>query len=303
METAKLPSNMPLLDDNNIEVAKRSQISYIWFRFKKNKLAMIGLFLLIIMAVVSFGSVFFYSYQDVIVQDVRNQFAPPGTPGHLLGTDNYGRDMLGRLLYGGRLSLSMGFGIVSISLLIGGALGAISGYYGGRIDNLIMRVMDVFLAIPQIMMAMAIVAVLGSELQNLLIAMTISNIPKFARIVRSSILQVRGLEYIEAAHACGTGDVRIIAKHIVPNAVGPIIVQTTLQIAQSIIGIAGLSFIGLGVQSPNPEWGTMLSEGKIFMRQHAFLVLEPGIAIMLAVLSFNLVGDGLRDALDPRLKN
>lgn len=293
-----------ILDEyENVEIKKRNQLAYIWFRFKKNKLAMLGLILLLLLAAASFGSIMFYSYEDVIVQNVRNQFASPGSEGHLLGTDHYGRDMLARLLYGGRISLSMGFAIVAMSLLSGGLLGAVAGFYGGKADNVIMRLMDVFLAIPQIMMAMAIVAVLGSDIKNLLVAMTISNVPKFARIVRSAILQVRGLEYVEAARACGTNDPRIITKHIIPNAVGPIIVQTTLQIAQSITGIASLSFIGLGIQSPMPEWGTMLAEGKTFMRQHAFLVLEPGIAVVLAVLSFNLVGDGLRDALDPRLKD
>ena len=199
--------------------------------------------------------------------------------------------------------MTMGFAIVSLSLLFGGMIGALAGYYGGWVDNVLMRLMDVFLAIPQILMAMAIVAVLGTDIKNLLIAMTIANVPKFARIVRSAILQIQGQEYIEAAQACGTRDLRIIVRHILPNAIGPIVVQATLQIAQSIISLAALSFIGLGVQSPQPEWGTMLSEGKQDMRLYPFVVLEPGIAIMLAVLSFNLMGDGLRDALDPKLKN
>jgi len=289
--------------EESAETKKRSQLSYIWFRFRKNKLAMLGLVLLLVMAALSFGSMFLFRYEDTIVMDVRNAFLDPGSPGHPLGTDHYGRDMLYRLLYGGRLSLSMGFAIVAFSLLFGGLIGAVSAYYGGQVDNVLMRVMDVFLALPQILMAMAIVAVLGSSIQNLMMALTISNVPKFARIVRSSILQVRGLEYIEAAKSCGTGDGRIILRHIVPNAIGPIIVQTTLQIAHSITSIASLSFIGLGIQSPMAEWGTMLSEGKVYMRQYSYLMFEPGFAIMLAVLSFNLVGDGLRDALDPRLKN
>jgi peptide/nickel transport system permease protein len=286
------------------DIKKRGQLSQIWFRFRKNKLAMLGMILLLVMAIACFASPLVYDYDtDVITQNVKNKFAEPGTPGHLLGTDNYGRDMLARILYGGRYSLSLGFVIVAASMLSGGLIGACAGYYGGKIDNILMRIMDVFLAIPQILMAMAIVSVLGTDIKNLMIAMTIANIPKFARIVRSAILQIQGNEYIEAARACGTRDARIIMKHIIPNAIGPIIVQATLQIAQSIISISAMSFIGLGIQPPKPEWGTMLSEGKVYMRQHAFVIMEPGIAIVLSVLSFNLMGDGLRDALDPKLKN
>jgi peptide/nickel transport system permease protein len=289
---------------NAMEVKKRGQLSYIWFRFRKNKLAMFGLLLLLAMALICITAPLYLDYdRDVVTQHVMEKFAPPLSEGHLMGTDHYGRDMLARIVYGGRISLTMGFAIVSLSLLFGGMIGALAGYYGGWVDNVLMRLMDVFLAIPQILMAMAIVAVLGTDIKNLLIAMTIANVPKFARIVRSAILQIQGQEYIEAAQACGTRDLRIIVRHILPNAIGPIVVQATLQIAQSIISLAALSFIGLGVQSPQPEWGTMLSEGKQDMRLYPFVVLEPGIAIMLAVLSFNLMGDGLRDALDPKLKN
>lgn len=289
---------------NAMEVKKRGQLSYIWFRFRKNKLAMFGLILLLVMALVCITAPLYLDYdEDVVTQHVMEKFSPPLSEGHLLGTDHYGRDMFARIVYGGRISLTMGFAIVSLSLLFGGMIGAVAGYYGGWVDNVLMRLMDVFLAIPQILMAMAIVAVLGTDIKNLLIAMTIANVPKFARIVRSAILQIQGQEYVEAAQACGTRDLRIILRHILPNAIGPIVVQATLQIAQSIISLAALSFIGLGVQSPQPEWGTMLSEGKQDMRLYPFVVLEPGIAIMLAVLSFNLMGDGLRDALDPKLKN
>lgn len=170
-------------------------------------------------------------------------------------------------------------------------------------DNILMRIMDVFLAIPQNLMAISIVAALGTDLKNLMIALTISNVPRFARIVRSAILQIRGQEFIEAAKACGTRDVRIIAKHILPNAIGPIVVQATLSIGHTIIAIAGLSFIGLGIQPPKPEWGTMLAEAKSRMREYPYLIMFPGAAIMVTVLALNLMGDGLRDALDPKLKN
>ena len=278
---------------NELEVKKRSQLSYIWFRFRKNKLAMVGMFLLLVMALICVTAPLYLDYNDdVVTQHVMEKFTKPFSEGHILGTDHYGRDMFARIVYGGRISLSMGFAIVALSLV-----------NGGIVDNVLMRIMDVLLALPQILMAMAIVAVLGTDIKNLLIAMTIANIPKFARIVRSAILQIQGQEYIEAAKACGTRDPRIILLQILPNAIGPIVVQATLQIAQSIISLAALSFIGLGVQSPQPEWGTMLSEGKQDMMLYPFVVIEPGIAIMLAVLSFNLMGDGLRDALDPKLKN
>lgn len=282
---------------------KRSQMKFIWNRFKKNKLAMLGLFVLLVLVILTICAPLLCNYEkDVISQNVKIRFQSPNKE-HIFGTDQYGRDIFARIIYGGRISLTMGFAVVAIAMTFGSIIGACSGYYGGKIDNILMRIMDMFLAIPQILMAMAIVAALGTDIKNLLIALTIANIPKFARIVRSSILQIRGQEYIEAAKACGTRDIRIIAKHIIPNAIGPIIVQATLNIAQSIISIAGLSFIGLGIQPPIPEWGTMLAESRSQMRNYPHLVIIPGLAIMMAVLSFNLIGDGLRDALDPKLKN
>lgn len=282
---------------------KRSQMKFIWHRFKKNKLAMLGLFTLLAMVILTICAPLLCNYEkDVIVQNVKMRFQTPSKE-HIFGTDQYGRDIFARIIYGGRISLSMGFAVVAIAMTFGSIIGACAGYYGGKIDNILMRIMDMFLAIPQILMAMAIVAALGTDIKNLLMALTIANIPKFARIVRSAILQIRGQEYIEAARACGTSDIRIISKHIIPNALGPIIVQATLNIAQSIISIAGLSFIGLGIQPPKPEWGTMLAEGRTQMRNYPHLVIIPGLAIMMAVLSFNLIGDGLRDALDPKLKN
>jgi len=182
-------------------------------------------------------------------------------------------------------------------------IGSTAGFYGGRIDNVIMRFMDVLLAIPQTLMAISVVAALGPGIRNLLIAMIVSSIPRFSRIVRSSILSISGQEFVEAAKACGTSDFRIVARHIIPNAIGPIVVQATLNMAATIIAIAGLSFIGLGIEPPNPEWGSMLSEGKAQMRYYPHLVVIPGIAIVLAVMGLNLIGDGLRDSLDPRLKN
>lgn len=285
------------------QVKKRSQLKVIWFRFRKNKLAMFGLLLFITMIIIALCSSFIVDYEaDVITQNMKMRLQPPNKE-HIFGTDQYGRDLFARVIWGTRISLFVGLVTVGIALTVGSLIGAVSGYYGGRIDNILMRIMDIFLAMPSIMLAIAIVAALGPGMINILIALSISRTPQFARIVRSSIMSIRELEYVEAARACGTKDRRIIFKHILPNAIGPIIVQTTLNLATTILGVAGLSFIGLGIQPPSPEWGSMLAESKEQMRYFPYLMYSPGVAIMLAVLSLNLIGDGLRDALDPRLKN
>ena len=206
-------------------------------------------------------------------------------------------------MYGARISLLVGFVSVGIAVIIGGVLGAIAGYYGRRVDNLIMRFMDVLLAVPQTLLAIAIVAALGTGLMNLMIAVGISSVPTYARIVRASVLTIREEEYIEAARASGTSNTKIIIKHILPNCVAPVIVQVTLGIAGAILTAAGMSFIGLGIQPPNPEWGNMLSSGRDYIRGYAYMTMFPGLAIVITVLSLNLLGDGLRDALDPKLRN
>lgn len=282
---------------------KKSQIRVVWQRFRKNKSAMLGLVMLVFLIIGAFMAMYLVNYQtDVVGMDMANRMKPPGN-GHLLGTDQYGRDVFARIIYGARISLSMSIIIIMISFTLGGMVGAISGYYGGWTDNILMRIMDVFYAIPYNLFAICIVAALGSGLINLVAAMSIALVPMFSRIVRSAVLPICNQEYIESARACGTSDFRIIVKHVLPNAIGPIIVHATLNIADTIKAIAGLSFIGLGVASPLPEWGAMLTEGKNYIRDYPFLVIVPGIAIMIAAMSFNLIGDGLRDALDPRLKN
>lgn len=284
-------------------IKKRSQFKSVFFRFKKNKMAMFGLVVLIILTLVAVFADFIADYEnDAISQNMKIRLQTPSRE-HIFGTDQYGRDMFARIVFGTRISLFVGVVSIIASLIVGAVIGAVAGYYGGAIDNVIMRIMDVLLAIPQTLLAISIVAALGTGIFNLLLAMSISSVPRFARIVRSSILSIADQEFVEAAKACGTKDARIITKHIIPNAIGPIIVQATLNMASTIIGIAGLSFIGLGIEPPIPEWGSILSEGKTQMRYYPHLVVIPGIAIVFAVMALNLIGDGLRDSLDPRLKN
>lgn len=285
------------------EYAKKSQIKEIWRRMKKNKLAMIGLVIFCILVAMSLSADLIADYQEsAIKQDGSIRLQPPSWE-HYFGTDQYGRDLLARMVHGSRVSLSIGFFTTGISLLIGGILGAMTGYYGGIFDEIVMRLMDILLSIPSILLAIAIVSAMGPSLLNLLNAITISQIPGFTRIVRSTVLTVVGEDYIEAARACGSKDFRIITNDVLPNAIGPIIVQGTMSVAKMILLAAGLSFIGLGIQPPQPEWGYMLSEAREYMRDYPYLVVIPGIAIAISVFSINLIGDGLRDALDPRLKN
>lgn len=282
---------------------KRGQIKTIWMRFKKNRRAMFGVVLLLFIIIsVLLGSVLI-DYDEQVVKMVMGDRLQGMSLQHPLGTDHYGRDLLARILHGGRISILLSLAIIVVAFGGGLIIGAISGYCGGKVDNFIMRIMDIFIAIPYTLFAICVVAALGINYVNLVVAMTIGLAPRFSRVVRSFILPLRGQEYVEAARACGTSHARIILKHILPNAIGPILVQVTLEVANTIKAIAGLSFIGLGVQAPAPEWGTMLNEGKQFMRDDPQLVIIPGIAIVLTAVSFNLIGDGLRDAIDPRLKN
>jgi peptide/nickel transport system permease protein len=284
-------------------VKRKSQLASIWTRYKKSQLAMAGLFLLILLIVIAIVAPLLANYeQDAIKQNMPIRLQSPSRE-HIFGTDHYGRDVFARIIFGARISLSVGLASVFISSILGVLIGSIAGYYGGKIDNLLMRLMDVLLALPSIFLAITIVAALGPGLINLLIAISISYVPRFSRIVRSSILSIKNQEFIEAARSCGTRDRRIILKHIIPNAIGPIIVEATLSIARAIIHVSSLSFLGLGIKPPMPEWGSMLAEGKSYMGSHQYLVIIPGIAIVMSVMALNLIGDGLRDALDPRLKN
>ncbi len=281
---------------------KKSLWLETWSRLKKSKLAMFGLIMLIAIILISLSADLIFDYETQVIEtDYANALKGPNS-NNWLGTDEMGRDVLARLVYGSRISLKVALSSITLALAVGGFFGATAGYFGGRIDNTIMRIMDVFLAIPNMLLAIAVVASLGPSLINLMLAIAISNTPRFARIVRAAVLGVKDQEFVEAARACGATDSRIIFREVLPNCMAPIIVQGSIAIAGAILVIASLSFIGLGVQPPEPEWGSMLASGRTYIRESNYLTIFPGLAIALASLSINLLGDGLRDALDPKLK-
>ena len=287
----------------NSAIRKRSQLSLIWHRLRRNRLAMLGLALMsAILLLAVFADVIADYDTKVVGMNMAERLQTPSAK-HWFGTDGYGRDVFARIIHGSRLSLSLSIISMLIAVAVGSMIGAISGYFGGRVDDVLMRLMYMLLAIPPMLMSISIVAALGRSMANLMLALALAYMPVFARVIRSSILSVKDQEFVEAARACGTSDARIILRHIIPNAVGPIIVQATLAMGSSILTISSLSFMGMGIQPPQPEWGTMLYEGRDLIRTSPYLVIFPGAAIAVSVLSLNLLGDGLRDALDPRLKN
>ncbi|MDQ7842201.1 MAG: ABC transporter permease [Armatimonadota bacterium] len=271
-----------------------------WRRLRRHRLAMAGLGMIALIVLLALFAPY-VSPADPLAIDYAHPAAPPGAPGHLLGTDAVGRDILARLIYGTRISLQVGVVAVGIAASLGTVVGLTAGYYGGVVDNILMRTVDVFLAFPVIVLAIAIIAVLGPSLVNVMIALGLVAWTTYARVVRGQVLVLRELDFVQAARALGTGDVRILLRHILPNVVAPIIVLATVGMAAAIIAEAALSFLGLGVQPPTPSWGTMLNEGRAFLRTAPHISTLPGLAIMLTVLGFNFLGDGLRDALDPRL--
>lgn len=289
--------------------SERSLIQETWRRLKKSKLAMTGMYFLILLCVLSAVTVvidivtdksFYNDY--VIAQDLVNRLEGPSLK-HFFGTDEFGRDIFLRIIWGTRYSLFMGIFAIGVAMVIGGAIGAIAGFYGKLTDNILMRIMDILLAMPPMLLALTVVAALGTGLINVVIAVAISYIPTYARVLRASVLTVKEKEYIESARAVGASNAQIIIRFVIPNSLAPIIVQGTLGVAGAILTIASLSFVGLGVQPPLPEWGLMLSNARTYMREAWHITVIPGIFIMFTILSLNLMGDGLRDALDPRLKN
>lgn len=289
--------------EKNRPQKQQGKFSAIWHRMKKNRTAMVGLAILTVIVLMAVFADVIGDYNEVATKmDIPNRLMMPLQNG-LFGTDHYGRDVLARIAHGARVSLVIGFGAVLVSLIFGGIIGATAGFYGGRYDNAVMRCMDIIMAIPSTILALAVVAALGKGIFNLMIAIAVADIPNYARVVRSSVLTIRNADYIEAASAVGAGTAHVLARHIIPNVLGPIIVQCTLGIGSSILNAAGLSYIGLGVEAPRPEWGNMLSEAREFIQAAPHLIIIPGIFLALTVLALNLLGDGLRDALDPRLKD
>lgn len=284
----------------SIESTKSVRWKTFYKKLAKNKAAMAGAFIIIFVILMGIFAPLLATH-DPNTTNVMNKLKPPSAENYL-GTDDVGRDIFSRLLYGARVSLGIGFVSTILGAIVGVTLGIVSGYYGRWIDSLIMRICDVLLAFPGILLALAIVSVLGASTQNVIIAVAFYAVPSFARIVRGSTLSVRKLEYIDAIKAMGAKDFRIIFKHILPNIMSPIIVQATLYIASAIITASALSFLGMGTRPPTAEWGAMLSQGRSYIAQAPHITLFPGLVILLVVIGFNLMGDGLRDALDPKAK-
>lgn len=301
---ASLP-NKPSPTHTGVEVS-RSPLVEALGRLRKNKTAVAGFFIIVLFLAMALLAPVLAPH-DPLEQSLYAKLKPPvwqpgGTWTHALGTDDFGRDLLSRLIYGARVSMAVGVVSVSIALFFGTLAGSLAGFYGGLLDNVIMRFMDLLLAFPSILLAIVIVAFLGPSLQNAMIAIGVVSIPRYARLVRGSVLEEYAKDYVQAARALGAGDGRLIFVHILPNCLAPLIVQTTLGFASAILEAAALSFLGLGAQPPTPEWGAMLANGRALILRAWWAVTFPGLMILFSVLGFNLLGDGLRDALDPRLR-
>ena len=279
---------------------RRSQWGDVWTRLRRNKLAMVGLVIIVLLILVSVFADFVAPY-DYAKMDAKNRFLMPSLQ-HWCGTDNYGRDLLSRIIYGGRISLLVSLMACVFSLVIGGFLGAVSGYFGGWVDNLIMRLADVMSAIPGTLLAVCISAMLGGGVMQTAMAIAVSGIAPTSRLLRATTLTIRSQEYVEAARASGAGNLKIIFSHVIPNCLAPVIVDISLRLGGNIMMISALSFIGLGVQPPTPEWGQILNSGRDYIRDFWPLITFPGFAILLTMFGFNVLGDGLRDALDPKMK-
>ncbi|MFF2754881.1 ABC transporter permease [Psychrobacillus sp. NPDC058041] len=272
-----------------------------WRSFSKNKVALVGAVIVLFFIFLAICGPLF-TPQGINEQLLKDRLLPPSSK-YWFGTDDFGRDIFSRVIHGARISLGVGFFSVVGSVVVGSMLGIIAGYYGKWVDMIISRIFDILLAFPSILLAIAVVSVLGPSLRNALIAIAIINIPNFGRLIRSKVLSIKEEEYITSAKAIGMRDIRILFSHILPNSMAPVIVAGTLAIASAIIEAAALGFLGLGAQAPAPEWGKMLADARVVLRNAPWTMFFPGISIMLTVLGFNLMGDGLRDALDPRMKN
>ena len=282
------------------QVKSESYFASVWTEFRKNRAAVVGM---AILSAIILAAIFadMLAPCDPYLQVYAEALQPPSAA-HWFGTDEFGRDIFSRVLYGARISLLVGVVSVAIACVFGSLLGASAGYFGGAYDAVVMRCMDILLAIPSLLLNLSIVAALGKSVFNMMLAVGVSNVPRYCRIMRASVLQIKNTEYVDAARVSGASHMFIILRHIIPNCLAPIIVQATLSVGSAIIACAGLSFLGVGIPAPIPEWGAMLSNGKDFLRHNAYITIFPGLAIMLTVLSLNLMGDGLRDAFDPKLR-
>ena len=279
-----------------------SRLKEIWRRFKKDKGALCGLFIIVIILALVLLADVITPYKMVTRQNLSMKLAPPSLE-HIFGCDNYGRDIFARVLHGGRTSLSIAVIATIMSCLLGSTLGAVAGYFGKVVDSVIMRALDIFMSIPDILFAMAVIVALGANFINLLVALMLTFFTNYVRLVRSQVLTLAELEYVEASKAGGAGSARIIISHIIPNAMGVIIVNSTLNVAKIIIYESTLSFLGLGMPPPTPGWGLMLAEARQYLRTSPHMLIFPAMAIVISACSVNLIGDGLRDALDPHLKS
>ena len=288
--------------DNRQKKKKSSQLKEIWRRYRKNKAAVLGLIILVFILSVAIFADVIVPYSKCIEQVGADRLQGPSLA-HFFGTDEYGRDLFARVIHGSRFSLFIGVATSLMALVFGAILGASAGYFGGVVDNVICRIIDVFACVPPILLSLAVVAALGTNLRNLIIAITVSCIPGNVRLIRSLVLTVAEQDYVEAARSYGTSTPRIIFRYVLPNAMGPIIVNTTMSISDMILSAAGLSFIGMGIQPPSPEWGALLSNAQTYLFTAPYMLIFPGVFIILSSLAFNLVGDGLTDALDPKLKD
>lgn len=284
------------------QVKRRTRAQEIWHRLLQNKGAVIGMIFLTVLVLAAALSPVIFDYEtDVIGQNISERLMHP-CAAHPFGTDEVGRDLFARVIYGARYSLAIGVGAVLLGLCVGLVTGSLAGFYGGIIDSILMRAIDIFYSIPNIMTAVVIVSVLGTSTFNLIIALAFSCASSFGRIVRAQVMTIRDQEYVESSYAMGLPTWKIILKHILPNCLSPIIVQVTLLIGSTIISASSLSFLGIGIPAPSPEWGALLSAGRSHIRDASYMCVIPGLAVMLTVLALNLLGDGLRDALDPKLK-
>jgi len=281
---------------------KRSLAGETWRRFKKNKSAVAGMcFLALLVVLTIFANLYYDHDTQVVGMNLAERLQHPSLQ-HPFGTDDFGRDIMIRILYGAKYSLSIGVVAVLVSLVGGVLWGAVAGYCGGLVESILMRVNDVFLALPSILMAIAVVTVLGKSALSLMIAVGVCTVSTFAQVTRSSVLTVRNNDFVESARAIGATNLQIIFGQVLPNCLAPIIVQSTLRMGGAIISAASLSYLGLGIPLPEPEWGAMLSAGRNFLKDYSYMTFFPGLVLLLTVIAFNLIGDGLRDAMDPKLK-